>query len=288
MKSIGRHAFLDCRNLNSVIIPNGVTTFGEGSFYGCMNLLTIDIPNSVTSIGNEAFRNCYGLSSIVIPNSVSTIGERAFYGCYHITSIIIPNTINIIKRETFSGCSGLESITIPPSVEYIYQEAFAACDNLKQVNVLPENPPFMYDNSFSNYNITLSVPDTSKDKYMTTSPWSNFTTFKTLTGEDVEKKKCAKPTISVENGKLSFSCETEDVEYHYAISNNSPASGVGNDIPFSQKYTITVYASKSGFENSDTATAEITATVGLNGDANGDGVVDAADIVKVTNIIMGE
>ena len=29
-------------------------------------------------------------------------------------------------------------------------------------------------------------------------------------------------------------------------------------------------------------------TIGLNGDANGDGVVNAADVVKVTIIIMGE
>ena len=78
------------------------------------------------------------------------------------------------------------------------------------------------------------------------------------------------------------------MEYHYDISNNSPASGVGNDVAFSQRYTIKVYASKNGYENSDTATAEITATLGLSGDANGDGVVNAADVVKVTNIIMGE
>ena len=156
------------------------------------------------------------------------------------------------------------------------------------MNALPENPPLLYDNSFSNYDIILSVSETSKDAYMLTSPWSKFTNFKTLTGEDMEKNKCAKPTISVKDGQLNFSCETEEVEYHYTISNYNPASGVGNGVPFSQTFTVTVYASKSGYDNSDIAIAEFTAAGGNIGDTNGDGVVNAADIVQIVNIIMGK
>ena len=323
--SIGWEAFRGCSSLTSLTIPYSVTSIGNSAFYGCSSvtnikvfvsdyssfinnsllskikidkpttLLDVDgneinnfvIPNDITSIGDACFYYC-DLSSITIPNSVTFIGESAFEGCRNLTSLTIPESLNIIKRRSFANCRSLESITIPASVEFIYQEAFTKCNSLNQVNALPENPPFLYDNSFSNYNITLCVPEASKDVYMATSPWSKFTTFKTLTGEDVEKKKCAKPTISVENGKLKFSCETEEVDYHYTISNNSPASGLGNDVPFSQNYTITVYATKNGYENSDTATAKITATVGITGDANGDSVVNAADIVKIVNIIMGE
>ena len=39
------------------------------------------IPDYVTSIGNGAFYGCRSLSSIVIPSSVTSIGERAFDGC---------------------------------------------------------------------------------------------------------------------------------------------------------------------------------------------------------------
>ena len=63
------------------------------------------------------------------------------------------------------------------------------------------------------------------------------------------------------------------------------------DVSLTGKYTVTVYATKAGFDNSDTATKEIdisgTGGSGIPGDVNGDGVVNAADVVKVTNIIMG-
>ena len=42
---------------------------------------SIVIPNLVTSIGDFAFSHCESLSEIVIPNSVTSIGTSAFYYC---------------------------------------------------------------------------------------------------------------------------------------------------------------------------------------------------------------
>jgi len=53
--------------LNSITIPNRVTSIGDYSFKGCSSLTSIDIPNSVTSIGNEAFSNCSNLTDIYVP-----------------------------------------------------------------------------------------------------------------------------------------------------------------------------------------------------------------------------
>lgn len=90
-----------------------------------------------------------------------------------------------------------------------------------------------------------------------------------------------KPTISIANGKVSFSSETEDVEFIYEISQ----VGSGKEVELSNKYLIKVYAKKENYDDSEIATAEVDIK---SGDANGDGLVDAEDIVKVTNIIMGE
>ena len=58
--------------------------------------------------------------------------------------------------------------------EYIYQEAFANCNGLKSVKSLAATPPFLYENSFSNYEIPLSVPEGARDTYLAASPWNKF------------------------------------------------------------------------------------------------------------------
>jgi hypothetical protein len=104
--------FFGCTNLTSVVIPNTVTTIGDGAFEECTSLESITIPNSVTSIGNFAFWGCYSLTFISIPNSVTTIRDGAFAYCSSITSIIIPNTVTSLDLAPFYGCSGLEQITV--------------------------------------------------------------------------------------------------------------------------------------------------------------------------------
>lgn len=106
-----------------------------------------------------------------------------------------------------------------------------------------------------------------------------------LTIEKNPLGKCATPTISIENGKIAFKCETEGVQYHYDITHSDVKSGEGNNIELSNTYTIIVYATKDQYEKSDVATMDILGTVVI-GDANGDGIVNAADIVSIVNIIM--
>ena len=52
------------------------------------------------------------------------------------------------------------------------------------------------------------------------------------------------------------------------------------------KYIVSVYATKTGYENSEVATAEISIEGGgLKGDVNGDGEVGIGDIISITNIM---
>ena len=133
----------------------------------------------------------------------------------------------------------------------------------------------------------MKVPVGALEAYKTTAPWSGFKQIEAAEGnlpEDAEK--CATPTIMFANGTLTFSCQTEGVEYKYKIESPDVKDGTGNDIKVSATYKVSVFAFKTGWKNSDTATLEITAS-GKPGDANGDGVVNAADVVKTVNIILG-
>ena len=129
------YAFYGCRKLNSIDIPESVTTISDNAFSGCVELTSIEIPNSVTSIGNWAFDGCYALTSIDIPESVTTIHTGAFDYCFGLTTITIPNSVNYIDSYAFDGCDGLKSIVIPNSVNYIGDGAFSGCSELTEISV---------------------------------------------------------------------------------------------------------------------------------------------------------
>ena len=61
-------------------IEYNVTSIADNAFYW-VDVESVSIPNSVTSIGNQAFSNCYHLVEINIPNSITSIGEAAFNNC---------------------------------------------------------------------------------------------------------------------------------------------------------------------------------------------------------------
>ena len=69
--------------------------------------------------------------------------------------------------------------------------------------------------------------------------------------------KCAKPSISYLNGKLSFFCETDGVSFISTITNSDISSYKSNEIQLGVTYNINVYATKTGYDNSDVATATL-------------------------------
>ena len=145
--SIGDGAFWGCRSLTSVVIPEGVTSIGDSAFAGCSSLTSIVIPEGVTYIGREAFRYCSSLTSVVIPESVTSIGDSAFRECESLTSVVIPESVKSIGAWAFQYCSSLTSVVIPKSVTSIGDGAFRGCINLTSV-VIPESVTSIGDWAF--------------------------------------------------------------------------------------------------------------------------------------------
>ena len=140
----------------STIIPNNVTSIGDGAFSECSGLTSLEIPENVTSIGTWAFSGCSGLTSMNLSESVTSIGSGAFSSCSGLTSIIIPESVTTIDGLAFAACSGLTSVTCH-AAELPVTDATA----------------FQYNDMSK---ATLYVPSASLYTYKATEPWSSFGT----------------------------------------------------------------------------------------------------------------
>lgn len=210
--------------------------------------------------------------------------------------------ITKIPWQNFINCSKLISITIPENVTSIGDYAFSGCTSLTQLYCMAEEPPSAssaFESYYQGYpeltypavnknSVTLYVPASSFNLYSTEEPWKSFKEILTIDGSEAVVPKCATPTISVVEGKIKFSCETEGVSFESSITMpTSSKSADGTEISLSNKYKVTVFAKKKGHIDSDIAEAEFVGSL-IRGDLNNDGKVDVADHVDLTKIIMGQ
>ena len=128
--SIGESAFAGCTELTSVTVPAGVTEIKDSTFAGCTNLETVEVQGEVTAIAPSAFEDCTSLTSINVPDTVTTIGESAFAGCTSLTSVSVPAGVTTIESSTFAGCTNLTTVEIKGEVTEIAADAFNGCTNL--------------------------------------------------------------------------------------------------------------------------------------------------------------
>jgi len=173
--SIGTNAFSFCSGLKTVTIPNSVTSIGTNAFSFCSGLKTVTIPNSVTDIGDEAFYYCTGLTEVTIPNSVTSIGSGTFEDCSGLKTVTIPNSVTDIGDEAFYYCTGLKTVTIGNSVKSIGDKAFYHCSSLEHVTSKAVTPPQIWAMTFDDYGMPFYVPAGCKPKYAEAEYWNNFT-----------------------------------------------------------------------------------------------------------------
>lgn len=177
--------------LTSAVIPStvtyneqtyNVTSIGSKAFKSCQGLQSVSIPNSVTSIKDFAFQ-LSGLTSVTIPGSVKSICYCAFWWCEALSEITISNGVERIEGSAFGGCSSISSIVIPSSVATIEDGAFFACTNLVLITNEATTPQVLNGNTFgSDYEkpgvnksaCMLVVPEESMDLYVAANEWKDF------------------------------------------------------------------------------------------------------------------
>ena len=122
-----------CNQIQSVTIPESVTSIGKSAFEHCSNLDSLTIKGVATSIGAYAFASCTSLTSLSLVGSFQTIGDCAFASC-GMTSLTIDATITSIEKYAFSS-SSLISLSLTGNVQKIGDYAFANCTSLTSLSL---------------------------------------------------------------------------------------------------------------------------------------------------------
>lgn len=154
--SFGRCTFQNCFALPSIVIPNSVNSIGDTAFSKGYSLVSVVMPNSITSIGSNTFTACDSLPSIVIPNSVTGIGSSAFKDCHSLASVVLSNSVSSIGNSAFESCYSLKSIVIPNGVTSIGNYTFRYCQSLASI-VIPNGITSIGSSSFYNCTSLVSV-----------------------------------------------------------------------------------------------------------------------------------
>jgi hypothetical protein len=126
--------------LLTMVLPDGITSIGEGAFRSCRALTTINIPEGITVLSQSVFARCPALTNVSLPSTLTSIGENAFGECLALTDLAIPSGVQDIGRVAFVG-SALTNVTIPASVTTIGEYAFAQCPDLTNVTFQSSKPP---------------------------------------------------------------------------------------------------------------------------------------------------
>lgn len=303
--SIGDYCFSRCTGLTSVDIGNGVTSIGSYAFNYCSSLTSLNFNNNIISCEQAAFYGCSSLNSVYINDLTSwcnstmssasgsnplEMAHHLFVNGEEVTDLIIPNDVTTINASLFYGCSYLNSVTIGNSVKNIGSSAFAKCENIADVfcysDAVPTTDKDAFLNSYIQY-ATLHVPAGLVDSYRATAPWNSIINIVPIEGEIPKVNKCATPTIEYSNGSVTCNCETEGVKYVYQIAPVTvKQESESGRFAFAPTYEITVYATREGYKDSDTASI----IVGLSnvGDLNGDGQISIADVTSLVNVILGK
>ena len=157
--TMGTSVFSNCKSLEYANLENatGLTALPNSTFSACNKLETVLLPDSLTSIGDYAFNACQAMEEITIPDGVTAIGNYAFNTCQKLSVINggpegvlnLPDSVTAIGSNAFNNCDQLKEVTVPDIVTSLGASAFAYCDSLESA-VIGEGIDKLPNNLFQN------------------------------------------------------------------------------------------------------------------------------------------
>ena len=124
--SMGR-IFYGCSALTAIDLSHfntqNLTAIGVNAFNGCTNLQSIVIPEGISVLETNAFSNCASLTTIEIPGSVTEIQGSVFYGCTNLKSVTVNWTTPIAAAANAFPNRTKQILYVPEGTKAAYQSA---------------------------------------------------------------------------------------------------------------------------------------------------------------------
>lgn len=124
----------DGKQVDTIIVEEGVTSIGDRAFAYLRKATTVSLPDTLVSIGDEALLDM-GITEIYIPDSVKTLGSCALDGNCFLTKVKLPASLDCIEFGLFQNCSMLSEVTIPDTAKSIGSHAFARCTSINEIRI---------------------------------------------------------------------------------------------------------------------------------------------------------
>lgn len=120
--------------VESVILPESVTSIEQNTFKDCTTLRTIEAPCVVT-IAGSAFLGATSLGAdggcVSFP-AVRDIAGKCFNNCSGVTQFSFPAVTNV-ANQAFSGCTALASVELSAELQRVGSSAFSSCSALADI-----------------------------------------------------------------------------------------------------------------------------------------------------------
>lgn len=162
VNKIGKYAFYNLANIDTVTIGNYAITIAPSAFYKC-GVKHIDMSESnVKALDDDVFSNCKKLENIALNDKITTIGANTFYLCSALSEIVLPASLTSIDDNGL-GTTGLTTVTI-----------------------YAKTPPTLTSISFDGSNInTIYVPQDAVTRYTSSQHWDEAGTITALPDPEV-------------------------------------------------------------------------------------------------------
>ena len=139
-KEIKAGAFVECRNLTKLVLPNALEKIGDGAFEFFDMLERLTIPRSVIVLEGNPFSKWDGQLICLSPNFSYNAGvlmdnKRLISYRTYMSSYKVRVGIEIIEKQAFEANEYIRKIQLPATCHTIGNDAFMNCTNLNYINI---------------------------------------------------------------------------------------------------------------------------------------------------------